>query len=147
MPRRPTTARARRDDAAGGPGEKGKERAYEPVFWNDSFGRRARDGVFPEGAVIVKELALLRPGDYPDGSRQEPSGRGYVAAGYGGVDRMVKDSSRFAETIGWGFLNFGRHAPPYADVAVAAPNDTCAYCHTANATKDMVFTTFYPILR
>ncbi len=103
-------------------------------------------GAFPEGTTIVKELVLLKPGDYPDGSRDEASGRGYFADRFAGIDMMVKDSARFAETGGWGFYNFGHHEPPYADRAGAAPNDTCAFCHTANATHDMVFTTFYPIL-
>ena len=35
-----------------------------------------RDGVFPEGTVIVKELVLLKEADYPDGSSDSPSGRG-----------------------------------------------------------------------
>ena len=103
-------------------------------------------GVFPEGTTIVKELVLTKPGDYPDGSRDEASGRGYFAAGFAGIDMMVKDSKRFAETNGWGFFNFGHHAPPYAERAAAAANEECAFCHTANATHDMVFTTFYPIL-
>src|SRR5262245_37920461 len=35
-------------------------------------------GSFPEGTVIVKELTrILKPPQFPDGSRTEPSGRGY----------------------------------------------------------------------
>jgi hypothetical protein len=105
-----------------------------------------RTGAFPEGTTIVKELVLLKNGDYPDGSRDEASGRGYFADRFNGIDMMVKDSKRFAATGGWGFFNFGHHAPPYAASAPAAANEECAFCHTANATHDMVFTTFYPIL-
>ena len=32
---------------------------------------------FPEGTIIFKELQLTLPGQNPDGSRTEPSGRGY----------------------------------------------------------------------
>ena len=103
-------------------------------------------GDFPEGTTIVKELVLLKEAGYEDGSRDEASGRGYFAESFAGIDMMVKDSERFADTNGWGFFNFGHHAPPYADMAAAAPNDACAFCHTAEATHDMVFTTFYPIL-
>ena len=102
--------------------------------------------VFPEGTTIVKELVLTDPGDYADGSRDEASGRGYFPKSFAGIDLMVKDSKRFADTNGWGFFNFGHHAPPYAEVAAAAPNEACAFCHTASATYDMVFTKFYPIL-
>ena len=105
-----------------------------------------RTGEFPEGTTIVKELVLLKDGQYEDGSRDEPSGRGFFADRVAGIDMMVKDTQRFAETGGWGFFNFGHHEPPYAKTAVVAPNDSCAFCHTANATYDMVFTTFYPIL-
>ena len=31
--------------------------------------------------------------------------------------------------------------------AAALPNENCAFCHTANATEDMVFTKFYPVLK
>lgn len=111
-----------------------------------AYAEYQRTGAFPEGTTIVKELVLLKPGDYPDGSRDEASGRGFFADRVAGVDMMVKDSARFAETNGWGFFNFGHHEPPYAETAAAAPNEACAYCHTASATHDMVFTTFYPIL-
>jgi len=105
-----------------------------------------KTGVFPEGTTIVKELVLLHEGQHEDGSRDEPSGRGFFADSFAGIDMMVKDTKRFADTNGWGFFNFGHHAPPYADKAAAAPNESCAFCHTANATHDMVFTKFYPIL-
>jgi len=111
-----------------------------------AFAEYKRTGEFPEGTTIVKELVLLQEGDYEDGSRDEASGRGYFADRFAGIDMMVKDSKRFAETGGWGFFNFGHHEPPYAKTAAAAPSEACAGCHTANATYDMVFTTFYPIL-
>lgn len=103
-------------------------------------------GEFPEGTTIVKELVSTQTGTHADGSRDEASGRGYFAHAFGGIDMMVKDSARYAETSGWGFFNYGHHAPPYAETAEAQPQEACAYCHEASATHDMVFTTFYPIL-
>lgn len=111
-----------------------------------AFAEYERTGAFPEGTTIVKELVLLQEGHYEDGSRNEASGRGFFAGPFAGVDMMVKDSVRFADTGGWGFFNFGHHAPPYAETAAALPAEACAGCHTASATYDMVFTTFYPIL-
>ncbi len=111
-----------------------------------AFAAYKQNGEFPEGTTIVKELVLLKDGHYEDGSRDEASGRGFFADQFAGIDMMVKDTARFADTDGWGFFNFGHHAPPYAEIAAAAPNESCAFCHTANATHDMVFTTFYPIL-
>ena len=112
----------------------------------EAFAEYTRTGEFPEGTTIVKELVLLKEGHYDDGSRDEASGRGYFADRFAGIDMMVKDSARFATTNGWGFYNFGHHEPPYAETAAVASNEECAFCHTANATHDMVFTTFYPIL-
>ncbi len=111
-----------------------------------AYAEYKRTGVFPEGTTIVKELVLLKEGHYEDGSRDEPSGRGFFGDRFAGIDMMVKDSQRFPESNGWGFFNFGHHAPPYAAKAAAAPVESCAGCHIANATYDMVFTTFYPIL-
>ena len=121
--------------------------AYDHFFnTSKAYAAYKQTGEFPEGTTIVKELVLLKPGDYEDGSRDEASGRGFFADSFAGIDMMVKDTKRFADTGGWGFYNFGHHAPPYAESAAPAPNDACAFCHTANATHDMVFTTFYPIL-
>lgn len=63
-----------------------------------------------------------------------------------GIDISVKDSKRFKDTNGWGFFNFGHHAPPYAKTATVAPKQPCADCHIANA-DNMVFKKYYaPIL-
>ena len=78
--------------------------------------------------------------------RYKPSGRPNTSGKYNGMDVMVKDNRRYKDTSGWGFFNFGHHAPPYADTGKAAPAESCAACHQANAEKDMVFTQFYPIL-
>jgi hypothetical protein len=120
---------------------------YHHVYVNpDAFAVYRRTGEFPEGTVIAKELVLLLKGDHADGSKDAPSGRGFFAGEFQGMDVMVKDSRRFSATNGWGFFNFGHHAPPYIASAQAAPRENCAACHQANAKKDMVFTQFYPIL-
>lgn len=121
---------------------------FHHVYVNpDAFAVYQRTGVFPDGTVIAKELVLVKPGKHPDGSSDAPSGRGYFADTFNGMDVMVKDSRRYKKTQGWGFFNFGHHAPPYTKTAAAAPVDSCAACHQANADKDMVFTDFYPVLK
>lgn len=109
----------------------------------EAYDAYRKTGKFPEGTILLKELQLTQPGTNADGSSVEPSGRGYFPAGRNGIDISVKDSRRFRDTNGWGFFNYGHHAPPYAKTAAAAPKETCAACHIANATKDMVFTKFY----
>ena len=107
-----------------------------------------KTGEFPEGTVIVKELTRVLNPEFPDGSRKEPSGRGYFNGEYNGMDVTVKDSKRFADTNNWGFFNFGHHAWPLEDWSTEASAAECAGCHIANvAQTDMTWIQFYPLLR
>jgi Cytochrome P460 len=105
-------------------------------------------GSFPEGTVFVKELTRVLDPTFPDGSRQEPSGRGYFNGEYNGIDVTVKDSKRFAKTNNWGFFTFGHHPLPYAKTAAESPSTECAFCHIQFVSKtDMTWVQFYPLLR
>jgi hypothetical protein len=107
-----------------------------------------KTGTFPEGTVIVKELTRVLDPKFPDGSRTEPSGRGYFNGELNGIDVSVKDSKRFADTNGWGYFTFGHHPRPYAETAAVASAAECAGCHLANVAKtDMTWIQFYPLLR
>ena len=107
-----------------------------------------KTGSFPEGTVIVKELTRVLKPTFPDGSRKEPSGRGYFNGEYNGIDMSVKDSKRFAGTNGWGFFTFGHHPLPYDKTSAERPVAECAGCHIANvANTDMTWIQFYPLLR
>lgn len=106
-----------------------------------------KTGVFPEGTVFIKELTRLVNPTFPDGSRTEPSGRGFFNGEFNGIDATVKDSKRFAKTNGWGFFTFGHHPLPYDETAAEKPVTECAGCHIANVAKtDMTWVQFYPIL-
>jgi hypothetical protein len=105
-------------------------------------------GTFPDGTVLVKELVLAQKGKYPDGSLDSASGRGYFPSELHGIDVMVKDSKRFANTNKWGFFTFGHQAPPYSPIAKAMSAAQCASCHIAGVAKtDMVWVQYYPLLR
>ena len=107
-----------------------------------------KTGTFPEGTVIVKELTRVLNPTFPDGSRKEPSGRGFFNGEYNGIDASVKDSKRFAATNGWGYFTFGHHPLPYEETAKESPVTECAGCHLANVAKtDMTWVQFYPLLR
>jgi hypothetical protein len=107
-----------------------------------------KTGSFPEGTVIVKELARVLSPTFPDGSRTEPSGRGFFNGAFNGIDETVKDSKRFAKTNGWGFFTFGHHPLPYDKTSAEKSTEDCAGCHIANVAKtDMTWVQFYPILR
>jgi hypothetical protein len=107
-----------------------------------------KTGTFPEGTVIVKELVRVLNPTFPDGSRTEPSGRGYFNGEFNGIDLSMKDTKKFAKTNGWGYFTFGHHPLPYEPTAAEAPKEQCAGCHLANVAKtDMTYIQFYPILR
>jgi len=99
-------------------------------------------GEWPDGTIMLKELQLTLPGTNADGSREEASGRGFFPGALNGIDISVKDGTRFKDTNGWGYFNFGHNAPPYAKTATAAPAEACAACHMANP-EGMVFSQFY----
>ncbi len=101
---------------------------------------------FPDGTVMFKELQLtLGPAENPDGSRTEPSGKGYFPGAFNGADVTVKDSKRFAATGGWGYFDFN-HFEPKAATAKVEARDKCAFCHMDGAKKDEVWTQFYRLL-
>jgi len=107
-----------------------------------------KSGSFPEGTVIIKELDRVLSPTFPDGSRTEPSGRGFFNGAYNGIDATVKDSKRFSKTNGWGFFTFGHHPLPYDKTSAEKPVTECAGCHIENVAKtDMTWVQFYPLLR
>ena len=119
-----------------------------------AFHAYRKTGEWPEGTMMLKELQLVdnAEGDYPDGSRNEASGRGFFPGAVNGMDVAVKDSSKYGESRNWGYFNFGHKPPPYEPTAAAAPVNECAGCHIANdgvpgGTVDMVYVEMYkPIL-
>ena len=110
-----------------------------------SYAIYKKTGVFPEGTIFVKELQLALPAENPDGSRTEPSGRGFFPGAFNGADVTVKDTKRFAESDGWGYFNFNHHEPKALTAKVRAKSE-CAFCHIASAKRDEVWTQFYQIL-
>src|SRR5215469_15600462 len=128
-------------------------KATFPEFHNvyverSNFDAYMKTGTFPEGTVLVKELVLLQKPTFPDGSQQEPSGRGYFDGNFNCMDVSVKDTKKFAQTNGWGYFTFGHHPEPCEATAAKSSVGECAGCHLANVAKtDMTWVQFYPVLR
>jgi hypothetical protein len=125
-------------------------KANFPEFHNvyiepGSYDIYKKTGKFPEGTLFFKELQLTLKGESSDGSRTEPSGRGYFPGPFNGADVSVKDTKRYPSTDGWGYYNF-HHYEPKAKTASVRPKGECAACHMASAKKDDVWTQFYPML-
>ncbi|WP_027882099.1 cytochrome P460 family protein [Meiothermus rufus] len=83
---------------------------------------------FPDGSVIAFDLLEVRKeqGATLEGPRKL-------------VGVMVKNSSRYARTGGWGFLAFGPNKAPLSIDAQA-----CFTCHQGAASSDYVFSTYRP---
>ena len=77
----PLTPNALNDGHAGFP-------EYHNVYIEPgSYAIYKKTGVFPEGTMFYKELQLtLKPAENPDGSRTEPSGRGYFPGALAGAE-------------------------------------------------------------
>ncbi len=84
-------------------------------------------GEFPDGAVIVFDLLEADQGEHAitEGARKV-------------LGVMVKDSTRFEATGGWGFEGFAAGDP--AQPVVGENADTACYqCHTSQQDRDYVF--------
>jgi len=117
----------------------------EPKTWE----HYKKTGKFMEGAIIAKELLLVRAPDgaNADGSTNEVSGTGYFMGDFSGFEITVKSKKHYPDEPGnWAYYTFGHHAPPYAMTAPIAPVEACNACHEAAADDDFVFTQFYPVL-
>jgi Cytochrome P460 len=127
-------------------------KANFPEFHNvyvekGNFEAYLKTGTFPEGTVLVKELVLVLNPTFPDGSRTEPSGRGFFDDNYNCMDVSVKDTKKYAKTNGWGYYTFGHHPEPCEATAAESSAAECAGCHLANVAKtDMTWVQFYPVL-
>jgi hypothetical protein len=111
-----------------------------------SYAIYKKTGIFPEGTMFYKELQLtLKPEENPDGSRTEPSGRGFFPGALAGAEVSVKDTKRFAASGGWGYFEFGHSEPKLASTPARGSGE-CAYCHINSAKRDLVWTQFYRIL-
>jgi len=62
------------------------------------------------------------------------------------VEFMIKDSKKYADTLGWGFARFvGPTLKPYGESRSFAQE--CVGCHVPVAANDFVFTSLAPVPR
>lgn len=105
-----------------------------------SFAAYEKTGEFPDGTIMVKELASV-------GAKSATSGNGYFMGDFTGLEVSLKDSKRFADEPGnWAFFSFG-HEHPLKDQTAAHPTANCNDCHGGSADQDYVFTQYLPVIR
>jgi len=114
---------------------------YVPQWAWDEF---KKNGVWPDGTIVAKELVLI-------GDREAPSGKGYFEGGYNGLDVSVKDSTRVPAGTAdkWLYYDFNHKPPPYLAEVAAEPEAACSSCHEAYAgpDADYMFIKYYPIAK
>jgi hypothetical protein len=119
--------------------EEGNLHSIGAVLGNDLAIQAYREGKlpFPDGAII----AALHYRHVPSEENDKVFGQAqsFVAGAPTNIQFMVKDSTKYAATGGWGFATFigGKPAP-------AASMKSCFPCHNQAKATDLVFTRYAP---
>ena len=122
-----------------GQGQSRNSELYHNVYINPSSYREyARTGKFPDGTMMVLELAR-------SDVKSEPGLQGSYQKDFVALEASVKDSTRFEG--GWAYFNFTEGGGKLKPKADPFPQSACWSCHHVNAATDNVFTQFYPVLR
>jgi hypothetical protein len=119
--------------------EEGDLNDLRAVLGNDIAVKAYREGKlpFPDGAIIAR-LAWKH---VPSEENNKAFGRdqSFVAGDATNVQFMVKDSTKYAATGGWGFAQFNDGKP-----VDAAGLSGCYACHVPVKNRDFVFTHYAP---
>ena len=115
--------------------EEGKLNDLRAILGNDVAIKAYREGKlpFPDGTIIARLAWSYIPSEENNKVFGRP--QSFVAGPATNVQFMVKDSTKYASTGGWGFAQFSDGKP--ADEAL---HNTCFACHVPVKTRDFVFT-------
>jgi hypothetical protein len=109
------------------------------ILGNDIAIKAAREATrpFADGAIIARLAWSFEP--LAESAQAFGHAQSHVAGRpKNGVQFMVKDSSRYAATGGWGFAQFDDGRPSKAEPAV------CFACHSLVRDRDLVFNRYAP---
>jgi hypothetical protein len=119
--------------------EAGNLNSIGAVLGNDVAIKAYREGKlpFPDGTII----AALHYGHVPSAENNKVFGQAqsFVPGPATNIQFMVKDSTKYAATGGWGFATFVDGKP-----AAPASMKSCFPCHNQAKASDLVFTHYAP---
>jgi len=120
--------------------EEGTLNDIRAILGNDAAIKAYREGKlpFPDGAIIARLAWSYDSSEENNKVFGRP--QSFVAgAPKNGVQFMVKDSTKYATTGGWGYAQFDDGKP-----ADEAKLNTCFPCHEPVKARDFVFTRYAP---
>ncbi len=120
--------------------EEGKLSDLRAILGNDIAIKAAREGMlpYPDGTIIARLAWSYDP--LAESSEAFGHPQSHVAGPpKNGVQFIVKDSSKYASSGGWGFAQFDDGKP-----ASEAVQNTCFACHSIVKARDFVFNRFAP---
>ena len=120
--------------------EEGTLNDLRAILGNDVSIKASREGKlpYPDGTIIARLAWSYDP--LEESSKAFGHPQSFVAGPpKNGVQFMVKDSSKYASTDGWGFAQFDDGKP-----ASEAMHNTCFACHATVKARDFVFNHYAP---
>jgi Cytochrome P460 len=99
---------------------------------------REKKLLYPDGAIIATlhyKHAVSEENNKVFGQEQS-----FVAVAPTNIQFMVKDSTKYAATGGWGFAHFNNDGKPSDEKFM----QTCFPCHQPMKDRDLVFTRYAP---
>jgi Cytochrome P460 len=119
--------------------EEGKQNDIRAILGNDIAVKAFREGrlPLPDGAIIARLAWQYVSSDENNKAFGQP--QSFIAGAPTNVQFMVKDSSKYASTGGWSFVQFndGKLGDP-------AGFGGCFACHVPVKARDFVFTRYAP---
>jgi hypothetical protein len=120
--------------------EEGKLDEIRAILGNDIAVKAYQEGKlpFPEGTITARIAWSYEASE--ENNRTFGKAQSFVAgAPKNGVQFMVKDSIKYAQTGGWGYAHFNDGKP-----ADESSMQSCFPCHQAIEARDFVFTRYAP---